>query len=163
MSEKINFGVFQDNALALSAALAMVISVIAFSLVAAIFLAVLIEMYVGLLAGMIMLGLGGSSFTKDFAVRYLVYAFSVGMKLMSLVMIANIGSQVLLGLANDPTVGNGKINASGSANTCPLQPIVPTAIAATTRTADRKGSRIPGKNRARHTENTCCWDRSEIA
>lgn len=106
MSEKINFGVFQDNALALSAALAMVISVIAFSLVAAIFLAVLIEMYVGLLAGMIMLGLGGSSFTKDFAVRYLVYAFSVGMKLMSLVMIANIGSQVLLGLANDPTVGN---------------------------------------------------------
>lgn len=106
MSEKINFGVFQDNALALSAALAMVISVIAFSLVAAIFLAVLIEMYVGLLAGMIMLGLGGSSFTKDFAVRYLVYAFSVGMKLMSLVMIANIGSQVLLGLANDPDVGN---------------------------------------------------------
>ena len=27
---------------------------------------------VGLLAGMIKLGLGGSSFTKDFAVRYLV-------------------------------------------------------------------------------------------
>lgn len=106
MSAKISFGVFQDNALALSASLAMIVSVIAFSLVAAIFLAVLVEMYVGLLAGMIMLGLGGSSFTKDFAVRYLVYAFSVGMKLMSLVMIAKIGSDVLIGLAKDATIGD---------------------------------------------------------
>ncbi|RZN16069.1 P-type conjugative transfer protein TrbL, partial [Bradyrhizobium sp. Leo121] len=106
MSQKISFGVFQDNALALSASLAMIVSVIAFSLVAAIFLAVLVEMYVGLLAGMIMLGLGGSSFTKDFAIRYLVYAFSVGMKLMSLVMIAKIGSDVLIGLAQDTSVGN---------------------------------------------------------
>jgi type IV secretion system protein TrbL len=106
MSQKISFGVFQDNALALAAALAMIVSVISFSLVAAIFLAVLVEMYVGLLAGMIMLGLGGSSFTKDFAVRYLVYAFSVGMKLMSLVMIAKVGSDVLIGLAGDASVGN---------------------------------------------------------
>ena len=106
MSEKISFGLFQDNALALAAALAMIVSVIAFSLVAAIFVSVLIEMYVGLMAGMIMLGLGGSSFTKDFAVRYLVYAFSVGMKLMSLVMIAKIGSDVLIGLANDTAVGD---------------------------------------------------------
>ncbi|WP_338835102.1 P-type conjugative transfer protein TrbL [Bradyrhizobium septentrionale] len=106
MSQKISFGVFQDNALALSASLAMIVSVIAFSLVAAIFLAVLVEMYVGLLAGMIMLGLGGSSFTKDFAIRYLVYAFSVGMKLMSLVMIAKIGSDVLIGLAQDTSVGD---------------------------------------------------------
>ncbi|NJL50601.1 MAG: P-type conjugative transfer protein TrbL, partial [Blastochloris sp.] len=106
MSEKISFGVFQDNALALSASLAMIVSVVAFSLVAAIFVAVLIEMYVGLMAGMILLGLGGSSFTKDFAVRYLVYAFSVGMKLMALVMIAKIGSDVLIGLATDTAVGN---------------------------------------------------------
>ena len=106
MSEKISFGVFQDNALALSASLAMIVSVIAFSLVAAIFLAVLVEMYVGLLAGMIMLGLGGSSFTKDFAIRYLVYAFSVGMKLMALVMIAKIGSDVLIGLAGDASIGD---------------------------------------------------------
>lgn len=106
MSEKISFGLFEDNALALSASLAMIVSVIAFSLVAAIFISVLVEMYVGLLAGMIMLGLGGSSFTKDFAVRYLVYAFSVGMKLMALVMIAKIGSDVLIGLASSATVGD---------------------------------------------------------
>ncbi|WP_374618727.1 P-type conjugative transfer protein TrbL [Devosia sp.] len=106
MSEKARFGLFEDNALAIAAVFAMVIVVISFSLVAAIFVAVMAEMYVGLLAGMIMLGLGGSSFTKDFAVRYLVYAFSVGMKLMALVMIARIGSEVLINLANNSSAGN---------------------------------------------------------
>lgn len=106
MSEKVQFGLFEDNALAISAAFAMVVTVIAFSLVAAIFVSVMVEMYLGLLAGMIMLGLGGSSFTKDFAVRYLVYAFSVGMKLMAMVMISRIGSEVLIGLSNRPDVGD---------------------------------------------------------
>lgn len=103
MSGQAKFGVFEDNALAIAAVLAMGVVVICFSLVAAIFVAVMVEMYVGLLAGMIMLGLGGSSFTKDFAIRYLIYAFGVGMKLMALVMIAKIGSEVLLGLAQAPT------------------------------------------------------------
>lgn len=106
MSEKIQFGLFEDNALAISAAFAMIVTVIAFSLVAAIFVSVMVEMYIGLLAGMIMLGLGGSSYTKDFALRYLIYAFSVGMKLMALVMIAKIGSEVLIGLANEPNIGD---------------------------------------------------------
>ncbi|MDL2407635.1 P-type conjugative transfer protein TrbL [Rhizobium calliandrae] len=106
MSEKIQFGLFEDNALAISAAFAMVVVVISFSLVAAIFVSVMVEMYIGLLAGMVMLGLGGSSYTKDFAIRYLIYAFSVGMKLMALVMISRIGSEVLIGLANEPDIGD---------------------------------------------------------
>lgn len=111
MSEKARFGLFEDNALAIAAVFAMVIVVVSFSLVAAIFVAVMAEMYVGLLAGMIMLGLGGSSFTKDFAVRYLVYAFSVGLKLMALVMIARIGSEVLINLANSPSGGDEFLSA----------------------------------------------------
>jgi len=103
MSEQAKFGLFEDNALAIAAVLSMSVVVICFSLVAAIFVSVMVEMYVGLLAGMIMLGLGGSSYTKDFAIRYLVYAFGVGMKLMALVMIAEIGADVLLGLAQAPT------------------------------------------------------------
>lgn len=103
LSEQAKFGLFEDNALAIAAVFAMVVVVISFSLVAAIFVSVMVEMYVGLLAGMIMLGLGGSSYTKDFAIKYLVYAFSVGMKLMALVMIARIGSDILLGLAEAPT------------------------------------------------------------
>ncbi len=106
MSTKAQFGIFQDNALAIAAVFAMVVVVISFSLVAAIFVSIMAEMYVGLLAGMIMLGLGGSSHTKDFAIRYLVYAFSVGMKLMALVMIARIGSEVLIGLSNQPSNGD---------------------------------------------------------
>lgn len=106
MSEQVQFGLFEDNALAIAAVFAMVVVVISFSLVSAIFVAVMVEMYVGLLAGMIMLGLGGSSFTKDFSVRYLIYAFSVGMKLMALVMIAKIGSEVLIGLANNPVAAD---------------------------------------------------------
>ena len=106
MSQNAQFGLFQDNALAIASVFAMVIVVISFSLVAAIFVAVMVEMYVGLLAGMIMLGLGGSSFTKDFAIRYIIYAFSVGMKLMALVMIAKIGSDSLLSLANQTGTGN---------------------------------------------------------
>jgi type IV secretion system protein TrbL len=102
MSEDVRFGLFEDNALAIAAVFAMIVVVICFALVAAIFVAIMVEMYVGLLAGMIMLGLGGSSFTKDFAVRYLIYAFSVGMKLMALVMIARIGSEVLIDMANTP-------------------------------------------------------------
>lgn len=105
MAEKIRFGLLEDNLLAVCAAFATIVTVITFSLVAAIFVSVMAEMYIGLLAGMIMLGLGGSSFTKDFAVKYLVYAFSVGMKLMALVMIARIGSEVLIGLANRPEIG----------------------------------------------------------
>jgi type IV secretion system protein TrbL len=107
MSQKVQFGLFEDNALAIAAVFAMVIVVISFALVAAIFVTVMVEMYVGLLAGMIMLGLGGSSFTKDFAVRYLVYAFSVGMKLMALVMIAKIGSDALINLSNSAAGGSG--------------------------------------------------------
>ncbi len=105
LSEQIRFGLFEDNAMAIAAVIAVAVVVICFSLVAAIFVAVLVEMYVGLLAGMIMLGLGGSSFTKEFAIKYLVYAFSVGMKLMALVMIARIGSEILIGLADDATAG----------------------------------------------------------
>jgi type IV secretion system protein TrbL len=103
MSEQAKFGLWEDNALAIAAVFAMVVVVVSFSLVAAIFVSVMVEMYVGLLAGMIMLGLGGTSYTKDFAIKYLIYAFSVGMKLMALVMIAKIGSDVLLGLAEAPT------------------------------------------------------------
>lgn len=102
LSQYIKVGLFEDNVAAIAAVFACILVIVSFSLVAAIFISVLVEMYVGLLAGMIMLGLGGSSFTKDFAIKYLVYAFSVGMKLMALVMIAAIGSQTLISFAQAP-------------------------------------------------------------
>lgn len=64
MSERAQFGLFEDNALAIAAVFSMIVVVIAFSLVAAIFVSVMVEMYVGLLAGMIMLGLGGRALPR---------------------------------------------------------------------------------------------------
>ncbi|WP_312405374.1 P-type conjugative transfer protein TrbL [Rhizobium sp.] len=106
LSNHIKVGLFEDNVGAIAAVFACILVIVSFSLVAAIFVSVLVEMYVGLLAGMIMLGLGGSSFTKDFAIKYLVYAFSVGMKLMALVMIAAIGSETLISFSQAPPAGD---------------------------------------------------------
>lgn len=89
--------------------------IIAFGFMAAILLGVMLEMYIGLLAGLILLGFGGSSFTKDFAIKYLVYAFGIGMKIMVLVMIAAIGSEVLLSVANNPNIGDNFIGPASIA------------------------------------------------
>lgn len=103
LAEHIKVGLFEDNVSGIAAIFGCILVIVSFALVSAIFVAVLVEAYVGLLAGMIMLGLGGSSFTKDFAIKYLVYAFSVGMKLMALVMIATIGSDALISFAEAPS------------------------------------------------------------
>src|SRR3546814_19439753 len=69
MSEQAKFGVWEDNALAIAAVFAMVVVVVCFYLFAAIFVAVMLEMYVGLLAGMLMLGLEGTSYHQDFDIH----------------------------------------------------------------------------------------------
>ncbi len=85
-------------------ALAGWIVLIAMALFAAVLLSVIVEMYIGIMAGIVMLGLGGSSYTKDFSIRYLVYAFGVGMKLMALSIIGGTGSNILLSLASSSTM-----------------------------------------------------------
>ena len=98
VASKAKFGLWDgDIALGLALVLSAVVVIFVFAIIAAMLVAAMAEMYIGLVLGMIMLGLGGSSFTKDWAVRYLVYAFSIGMKLMALVMIAFIGQTVLQG------------------------------------------------------------------
>lgn len=89
--------------------------IITFGFMAAILLGVMLEMYIGLLAGLILLGFGGSSFTKDFAIKYLIYAFGIGMKIMVLVMIAAIGSEVLLSVANNPNLSDSFIGPASVA------------------------------------------------
>ena len=61
---------------------AFIIIVICFALIAAIMIVTLVELSIVPYAGIILLGFGGSAFTKDYAVKYLTYAVSVGMKLM---------------------------------------------------------------------------------
>ncbi len=80
--------------------LALVISslivFICFALVAAFLLVALIEMYIALNAGVILLGFGGSSWTNDYAKKYLTYIVSIGVKIFSMQLIIGIGQTFVL-------------------------------------------------------------------
>ena len=81
------------------ASLAMVLSsmivFVCFALIAAYLIVSLVEMYVAISAGVILLGFGGSRWTKDYAVRYMTYMVSVGMKLFSMQLLIAIGQAFL--------------------------------------------------------------------
>lgn len=59
--------------------------------VAAMMLVALVEMYIALNAGVIILGLGGSRFTSDFAVNYMKFVVSIGIKLFAMQLLVGIG------------------------------------------------------------------------
>ena len=73
--------------------------VICFALIAAIVIVTLVEMYIVTYAGIILLGFGGSAFTKDYAVKYLTYAVSVGLKMMVMGLVVGIGQSILTSTA----------------------------------------------------------------
>lgn len=57
-------------------------------------LVTLIESYLVLGAGAIMLGLGGSRWTTEFTSKYIQYAFGVGIKLMVIYLIVGVGKSI---------------------------------------------------------------------
>ncbi|MGQ5522339.1 P-type conjugative transfer protein TrbL [Chitinimonas sp. PSY-7] len=64
--------------------------VIAFVVVAAQYLTLKIESYILFAAGAIFLGLGSSSWTKDYVSKYLNYAINVGVRLLVLILILSL-------------------------------------------------------------------------
>ncbi len=72
-----------------------------FALIAAFLMVALVEMYIVLNAGIILLGFGGSQWTKDFVVQFLKYAVSVGVKLFILQLIVGLGEAFILGWLGD--------------------------------------------------------------
>ncbi|WP_137935841.1 P-type conjugative transfer protein TrbL [Chitinivorax sp. B] len=64
--------------------------VIAFVVVAAQFFTLKIESYILFAAGAIFLGLGSSSWTKDYVSKYLNYAINVGIRLLVLILILSM-------------------------------------------------------------------------
>lgn len=73
------------------------IMTIAFALMAAILLLAIVEMYILINAGVILLGFGGSNFTKDIAIRFLTYTVSVGAKLFVIQLVIGLGLTLLGG------------------------------------------------------------------
>jgi type IV secretion system protein TrbL len=72
------------------------IILVCYAFVAAFMLIALIEMYVALSAGSIILGFGGSRITADYVNKYFTYVVSVGMKLFSLQLLVGIAQAFVL-------------------------------------------------------------------
>lgn len=83
--------------------IASIIIVIVFALLAAMLMLALIEMYIAINAGVILLGFGGCSWTSDFAKKYLTYCVSVGMKLMVIQLLIGLGQQMVLNWCSNMT------------------------------------------------------------
>src|SRR5208337_2684407 len=67
---------------------------ICFALIAAFLVLALVESYVVISAGVLFMGFGGSRWTKDYALKIIVYAMSVGAKLFILQLIIGLGQQI---------------------------------------------------------------------
>lgn len=66
-----------------------------FALIAAMMLLVYVQAYVILNAGVILLGFGGTSFTKDIALKYFQSAFATGIKLFVMILVVGLGQNIL--------------------------------------------------------------------
>ena len=71
-------------------------------MIAAAIILSLVESYIVLSAGVLLMGFGGSRWTKDFALKTVIYAVSVGAKLFVLQLIAGLGAQIIGGWASLP-------------------------------------------------------------
>lgn len=71
-----------------------IIIFICFTFVAIQLLVTLVESYIAIGAGVILLGFGGSRWTTDFATKYLQYAVGTGLKLMILYLILGAGQAI---------------------------------------------------------------------
>lgn len=76
-------------------ALAGLILIVCFALMAAAMIIALVEGYIIMNAGILLMGFGGSSWTKDIAVKTMTYAVSVGAKLFVIQILAGM-SEVMV-------------------------------------------------------------------
>lgn len=79
-----------------------IVMFLSFLFVAAQLLVTLIETYICVGAGVILLGFGGSRWTTDFATKYLQYAVGTGLKLMILYLIVGAGQTLFDQIMLDP-------------------------------------------------------------
>lgn len=84
-------GVGQSVALMIAAVLVCA----CFALIGAFLICALVESYIVVSAGVILMGFGGSRWTKDYAIKALTYALSVGAKLFCIQLIAGLGEAMI--------------------------------------------------------------------
>ena len=79
------------------------IVVVCLALIGAFLCVTLIESYIVISAGVLFMGFGGSRFTKDYAIKIVSYAVSVGAKLFVLQLIIGLSKQIFTPLMNNFT------------------------------------------------------------
>ena len=82
-------------------ALAGFIILISFALITAALILALVESLIVINGAVIVLGFFGSSFTKDYAMKYLGYCVSVGMKLLVIQLLMIVGTTLITRWADD--------------------------------------------------------------
>ncbi|MFS2012859.1 P-type conjugative transfer protein TrbL [Azospirillum sp. CT11-132] len=76
--------------------IAALVVLICFALIAAFLILALVESYIVISAGVLLMGFGGSRWTKDYAVKVLVYAVAVGAKLFVLQLLIGLGQGMII-------------------------------------------------------------------
>ena len=71
------------------------IVIVCFSLMTAMLILTMVETYIVVQAAVILLGFGPTRWTKDYAIRYLVYAGSTGMKWFVILLVVGLGEALM--------------------------------------------------------------------
>lgn len=71
------------------------VALIAYLFIAATIFVVLVESYIVTGAGIILLGFSGSPWTSDIAKKYLIFSFSIGIKLFATIIVARFGEELV--------------------------------------------------------------------
>lgn len=69
--------------------------VVCFGLIAAFMILVLVESYVVIYAGVLMMGFGASRFTREFTISFFKYSISVGVKLFVMQLLVGLGEALI--------------------------------------------------------------------
>ena len=72
------------------------IVIVCFALITAMLILTMVETYIVVNAAIILLGFGPTRWTKDYAIRYLVYAGATGMKWFIMLLIVGLGEALML-------------------------------------------------------------------
>jgi type IV secretion system protein TrbL len=86
--------------------IAALVIIICFALIAAFMVLALVESYVVISAGVLLMGFGGSRWTSDYALKIIVYAVSVGAKLFVLQLLVGLGENMIQGWTVNFTTDN---------------------------------------------------------
>ncbi|RYZ91295.1 MAG: P-type conjugative transfer protein TrbL [Proteobacteria bacterium] len=88
LSEQITFSEIGES---VSRVIISIVILIAFAFIAGLLLVALVELYIALNAAVILLAFGGSRWTIDYAIKYLSYILSTGMKIFVMQLLIAIG------------------------------------------------------------------------